>query len=67
MMNTQIFDPHPPIVCKCGNHVAMPFKNKGYIALTELGTKNEFRKFRSCITARTYIDTICKKQRNMVK
>lgn len=66
-MNTQIFDPHPPIVCKCGNHVAMPFKNKGYVALTEIGTKNEFRKFRNHQTARTYIHAICKKERSRVK
>ena len=66
-MNTQIFDPHPPIVCKCGNHVAMPIKKAGYVALTELGTKNAMRRFRNHQTAKTYISTICKKEQFQVK
>ena len=66
-MNTQIFDPRPPIVCKCGNHVAMPIKKTSYVALTELGTKNAMREFRNHQTAWTYIRAICKKERNMVK
>jgi len=66
-MNTQIFDPHPPIVCKCGNHVAMPINKAGYVALTELGTKNEMRRFRNHQTAKTYIQTICKKEQFQVK
>jgi hypothetical protein len=66
-MNTQIFDPHPPIVCKCGNHVAMPINRTGYVALTELGTKNAMRRFRSHQTAKTYIQTICQKEKIQVK
>jgi hypothetical protein len=66
-MNTQIFDPHPPIVCKCGNHVAMPINKAGYVALTELGTKNEMRRFRNHQTAKTYIQTICQKEKIQVK
>lgn len=66
-MNSQIFDPHPPIVCYCGNHVAMPIHKKGYVALTELGTKNAMREFRNHQTAWIYIRTICKKERSKVK
>jgi len=45
----------------------MPIKKAMYVALTELGTKNEMRKFRNHSTAWTYIRAICKKEKSMLK
>lgn len=59
MNNSQIFDPIPPIISKCGNYVAMPH-NKKWVALVD-GKQEKW--FTDMNKAKQYIDKISKASR----
>jgi len=58
-MNSQIFDPAPPYVSKCGRYVAMPLGNK-YVALVD-GKQEKW--FNSITTAKQFVDQLSKTKR----